>query len=182
MPATAANANTEKKAMSAASTQSAHPSPPPLSREPKQPGKYSKARKSLDAFHLLAINTPCTVQSLAGVLFMMVDTYRMPDNIAKSIGYIAEALQHIEQQRLNNEDAKSLPELFKSLQNNLSAEMDKQEQLNSVAKEIGQAVESLKASINDMVNSIAQVTDTSMQLASTAMNYKDTLLKSSEQA
>jgi methyl-accepting chemotaxis protein len=128
---------------------------------------------------------------------MMVDTYRMPDNIAKSIGYIAEALQHIEQQRLNNEDAKSLPELFKSLQNNLSAEMDsklnvlekklilpppEQEQLNSVAKEIGQAVESLKASINDMVNSIAQVTDTSMQLASTAMNYKDTLLKSSEQA
>ncbi|KAN0140613.1 hypothetical protein V8E53_001822 [Lactarius tabidus] len=111
----------------------------------------------------------------------MADTYRMPDNVAKAIGYVAEALQHIEQQRSNNEDTKPLPELFKSLQNNLSAEMDKQEQLNTVAKEIGQAAESLKASINDMGNSIAQVTDTSSQLASTATNYKDTLLKSSEQ-
>jgi methyl-accepting chemotaxis protein len=136
------------------------------------------------------------VRSLAGVLLTLAGTYKMPENIAKALGYIAEAMQHVEQQRQNRDEVKSLPELFKNLQNNLSAEMDsklnvlekklmlpppEQEQLKTVAKEIGQAVESLKASINDMGNSIAQVTDTSAQLASTAMNYKDTLTKSSEQ-
>jgi uncharacterized protein YukE len=153
-------------------------------------------RKSLDTLHLLAINAPCTVRSLAGVLLTMASTYRMPENVAKALGYVAEAMQHTEQQRQNGEDNKSLPELLKCLQDNLSAEMDsklnalekkltipppEQEQLKSAAKEIGQAAESLKASISDIGNSIAQVTDTSTQLASTATNYKDTLIKSSKQ-
>ena len=53
--------------------------------------------------------------------------------------------------------------------------------MNAAAKEIGQAAETLKTSINDMGNSIARVTDTSSQLATTVTSYKDALTKSKEQ-
>jgi hypothetical protein len=133
---------------------------------------------------------------LAGTLTLLAAMYKMPDNVAKALNHVAEALQLIDQQVQNGESNKSLPELMKDLQNNISTEMDSkltalekklmlpppaQEQLNSAAKEIGQVAESLKASINDMGNSLAQVTDTSTQLAYTATSYKDTLTKNNKQ-
>jgi methyl-accepting chemotaxis protein len=150
----------------------------------------------LSTHHLLAESTPCTVQAMAGVLHLMVESYRMPDNVAKALTHVAVAIQHIDHQNQKCESANSLPMLIKDLQNSLSTKINGklstiekrinapspvQEQLNSVAKDISQAAESIKASINDMGNSIVQVTDTSSKLASTATNYKDTLLKSNVQ-
>ncbi|KAN0128351.1 hypothetical protein V8E53_013856 [Lactarius tabidus] len=106
---------------------------------------------------------------MAGVLFGLAKSCKMPDKLARALSHIAEILQHIKRQKLTGDKDKSLPELLKDLQSNLSSEMDRQ------------AAESLKASINDMGNSIVQVTDTSTQLASTATNYKDAILKSSDQ-
>jgi hypothetical protein len=210
MPATAANTNTERKATSAAPAQTAQLTPSPSAGEgnkvrthssadtqtqQKQPSKYSEARKSLIAFHLLSESAPCTAQTLAGALTLMAATYKMPKNVAKALNHVMEALLHTERPRPSKKSTESLPELFKDLQSNLCAKMDSklavlekkltlpptQEQLESAAKEIGQAAKSLKASINDIGTSIVQVTDTSMQLASTATSYKDALTKSSEQ-
>jgi hypothetical protein len=210
MPATAVNANTERKATSAAPAWTAQPTPSPSAREgnkvhtcssadtqtqQKQLSKYSEARKSLIAFHLLSESAPCTAQTLAGALTLMAATYKMPENVAKALNHVVEALLHTERLRPSEKSTESLPELFKDLQSNLCTEMDSklaalekklmlppaQEQLESAAKEITQAAKSLKASINDIGTSIAQVTDTSTQLASTATSYKDALTKSSEQ-
>ena len=160
-----------------------------------QPSKYNEARKYLNAQQLLADKMPCTAQNLAKALGAIVEKYKMTDNVAKAIGHVAEALQHTEQQSQSGEGINVLPGLIKELQSNLSAEMDSKlkalekkltlpstahEQLTSAAKEIGQAASNIKASINDMGNSIAQVTDTSSQLANTATSYKDALLQSRE--
>ncbi|KAN0136584.1 hypothetical protein V8E53_005631 [Lactarius tabidus] len=161
----------------------------------KQPSKYSEARKFLITFHLLSESTPCTAQTLAGALTLMAATYKMPENVAKALNHVMEALMHTEWPRPSKKSTESLPELFKDPQSNLCAEMDSklsalekklmlppaQEQLESAAKEISQAAKSLKASINNIGTSIAQVMDTNTQLASTATSYKDALTKSSEQ-
>jgi hypothetical protein len=208
MPATAANVNTEKRATSAASARPAQPIPSPsvgettkvrtwnatdTQAQAKQPSKYRDARKFLNTHHLLADNAPCMAQTLAGILHTLAETYKMPNSIAKALGHVAETLEHIEQQQKQEENAKSLPELMKELQSNLSTEMDSkivalekkltplpaaQEHLEDVAKKIGHAVESIKASIDDMGFTIAQVTDTSSQLANTATSYKDALTRS----
>jgi hypothetical protein len=196
--------------MSAAPAQTTQPTPSPSAGEgnkvrthsladtqtqQKQPSKYSKVRKSLIAFHLLSESAPCTAQTLAGALTLMAATYKMPKNVAKALNHVMEALLHTEWPRPSEKSTESLLELFKDLQSNLCTKMDSklaalekklmlppaQEQLESTAKEIGQAAKSLKASINDIGTSIAQVMDTSTQLASTATSYKDALTKSSKQ-
>ena len=211
MPASAAGTNTEKRATSAAPTRPVQPVTSPTTGapnkvrtrsttdstlQPEQPNKYIEARKFLNAHRLLTESAPCTVQTLANVLKALAETYKMPENVAKALSHVSEALQHTEQNSRDSQRTETLPELIKELQNNLSAEMDSklnalekkltlpsaaQEQMTNAAKEIGQAADNIKASINDMGNTIAQVTDTSSQLANTATNYKDALLMSREQ-
>ena len=101
----------------------------------------------------------------------------------------------MEQQRSNSESMDALSNMVKELQVNFSAEMDgkllaleeklkllspAQIQLESTTKELETAVESIKASTSDMGKSIAQVTNTNLQLENTATSYKEALLKSSK--
>ena len=210
MPATAANAQAEKRATSVALTRPAQPAASPSAGEPnrvrtrsaadtqaqeKMPNAYIEARKFLNAVHLFPENAPCTAYSLVNVLHSLAKTCKMPENVARAIGHIAELLQHVEQLRSNEMNVKSLHEIVKELQSNLSAELDSklsvlekkltlpspaQKQLESTAKELGLAAESIKVSTNDIGKTIAQVSDTNTQLASTATDYRDALLKSSE--
>ncbi|KAN0138618.1 hypothetical protein V8E53_003606 [Lactarius tabidus] len=145
--------------MSVVPTQTAQLTPSPMAGEGKkaqlrQLSKYNEVRKFLNAYYLLMESAPCTAQTLAGIHTLMAVTYKMPNNVAKVLNHITKALQHIEQQNQNGDSATSMSELMKDLWINLSAEMD-------TVKEIGQGAESLKASINNMGNSLAQVTDTS---------------------
>ena len=211
MPASAAGTNTEKRAMSAAPTRPVQLVTSPSTGapnkvrtcsttdstlQPEQPNKYIEARKFLNAHHLLTECAPCTVQTLANVLKAMAESYKMPESVAKALGHVAEALLHTDQNSQDSQRTETLPKLIEELQKNLSVEMDSklnalekkltlpsaaQEQMKTAAKEIGQAADNIKASINDMGNTIAQVTDTSSQLANTATNYKDVLLMSREQ-
>ena len=68
-----------------------------------------------------------------------------------------------------------------ALEKKLTLPSPAQIQLESTAKELESAVESIKATTNDMGKSIAQVTNTNSQLENTATSYKEALLKSSEQ-
>lgn len=126
----------------------------------------------------------------------MAATYKMPKNVTKAIGHVAEVLTLTGTHPDGDENAKSHLDIVKDIQIKLSTKMDSkftvlekkltlpsptQKQLESTAKELGKAAECIKASTNDIGNSIAQVTDTSSQLANTATNYKDALLKSNEQ-
>ena len=211
MPASAASTNTERKAMSAAPTQPVNPAPTPSAGEPtkvrmcssadtpvqaKQNSKYHEARKFLSKNQLLAEHTPCTASSLADTMTTLAETYKMPENVAKVMGHMAEALCHTEQHVLSTDPTNVFKDLIKELQSNLSTELDsrlsalegkltlpstEQEQLKSAVKDLGQAAENIKTSISDMGTSIAQVSDMSSQLANTATSYKDTLLQSREQ-
>ena len=210
MPATAATSQSEKRATSAVHTRSAQPSPSSTAGEPnkvrtrsaadtsaqaKPSNDLAEARKTLSAFHLLPENAPCTAQTLACVLHTLAKSYKMSENVAKVISHVAELLHHVEQQRSNSESVDALSNMVKELQANFSAEMDgkllalekklklpspAQMQLESTAKELETAVESIKASTSDMGKSIAQVTNTNSQLENTATSYKEALLKSSE--
>jgi prefoldin subunit 5 len=210
MSASAASVNREKRATSVAHNRSALPSPSQTAGEPskvrtrsaadaqaqpKQTNKYTDAREFLSSVHLLAENAPCTVQTLSGVLHLMAERYKMPDNVAKALGHVAVMILHIESQQQKCEGTTTLPALIKELQVGLNAEIDAklnamekrialpvlaQEKLESATKQVEQAAESIKTSINVMGSSIAQVTDTSTQLACTATNYKDALLRSGE--
>ncbi|KAN0139401.1 hypothetical protein V8E53_002902 [Lactarius tabidus] len=77
--------------------------------------------------------------------------------------------------------SKELEQKLNALENKLTASPPASDLLETASKEIKQAAQSIKAVAGEMGKSIVQVTDTSTQLASTATNYKDTLLKSSEQ-
>jgi hypothetical protein len=77
--------------------------------------------------------------------------------------------------------SKELEQKLNALENKLTTSPPASDLLETASKEIKQAVQSIKAVTGKMGKSIVQVTDTSMQLASTATNYKDALLKSSEQ-
>jgi hypothetical protein len=83
------------------------------------------------------------------------------NNVAKTLGHIAEALHYTKQQCLNSESIKVLPELIKDCKANLSVEMESkinvlkkkltpppsvQEKIESATKEIGQAAKQQKAS------------------------------------
>lgn len=212
MSASAANAHPEKRATPAALSWPAQPLTSPSAGEAnkvrtrsatdaqalvKPPNKFSEACKSLIAYHLIPEMAACSAQSMAEVLHALAESYKMPANIAKAIGHVAKILQHIEQWGKKDSDAKSLPDLIKEMQSNISAEMDSkltalesrltlpstaQKQLEFTAKELGLAAECIKTSTNDIGKSIAQVTDTSSQLANTATSYKDALLKSSKHA
>ena len=120
----------------------------------------------------------------------------MPDNVAKALGHVAVAIHHIELLKQKCESIATLPALIKEMQKDFNAEIDAklsslekkialpppvQEKLENVAKQVESAAESIKSLINDMGNSIAKVADTSTQLACTATNYKDALLRSGEQ-
>ena len=133
---------------------------------------------------------------MADVLQLMADTYKMLDNVVKAIGHIAEVLKHTGHQITSDKNTKSFTEIVKEMQVNFSIELDSkltalekklmlpsptQKQLESMAKELGLAAECIKASTNNIGKSVMQVTNTSSQLASTTTNYKDVLLKSSEQ-
>lgn len=211
MPATAAISQNEKRATSVAHTRSAQPSPSAPTGgvnkvrtrsaadaqvQAKAPSKISEARKFLIKYQLVTENAPCTAESMADVLRLMADTYKMPENVANALGHVAEVLKHTSQQPGSVENAKSLLEIVKEIQTNLSSEMEckftalekklllpspAQKQLESTAKELGLAAECIKASTDDIGKSIAQVTDTSSQLASTATSYKDALRKNGEQ-
>lgn len=211
MPATAANVQAEKRASSAASPRSAHPLSSPTAgdankartrsaadaqAQAKNPTKYSDARKFLISVHLISENDACSTLTMANILRSLAMTYKMPENVSKTLGHVAEVLHHIEQKRSLDLNAKSLTDLIKEIQSNISAEMESkftalesklthpspaQKQLETTAKELGIAAVSIKASTDDIGKSIAQVTDTSSQLANTATNYKDALLRSSEQ-
>lgn len=210
MPATAANAHPERRAASVASIRPAQPSASPSPGEPNKvrtrsandvqtQGKtqtdYVEARKFLNGVHLLVEGAPCTTQSLICVLLLLAKTCKMPENVAKAISHIAELLQQVEHQRNKGESVKSIQEIVKELQSNLSAEMDSklnelekkltlpslaQKQLESTAKELGLAAESIKVSTSDIGKTIAQATDTNSQLANAATDYRDALLKSNE--
>ena len=162
----------------------------------KQPDKYKEARKLLSSYHLLAENTPCTPQTLASVLLLMAETCKMPESVAKALTQLAEISQQLDTPCLSCANGKPLPELIKAMQVDINTKIDKklaemvqklptmppaQEQLDAAVKEISQAAEHIKASVNDMGNSIAKVSDTSMQLASTASTYKDALINGNAQ-
>ena len=70
---------------------------------------------------------------------------------------------------------------FTALERKVTLPTPAQEHLETAAKELGIAAESIKATTNDIGKSITQVTDTSSQLANTATSYKDALLRSNEQ-
>ena len=211
MPANAASAQTEKRAMSAAPTRPAQPLPSPSSGEAskvrtrsnadpmsqaRSPSKLSEAKKFLTSCHLLPEGSPCTVQAMTAVLRLMAETCKMPDNVSRALGHVSDMLSHTAQQSNTGGNAESLPTLLKEMQMKLSDEMDSrftaleskltlpthaQEKLETTAKELGIVAESIKATTNDIGKSIAQVLDTSSQLANTATSYKDALLKSNEQ-
>ncbi|KAN0124152.1 hypothetical protein V8E53_015850 [Lactarius tabidus] len=116
MPASAASANGEKRAperaTSVAQTRSALPSPTqkagePNKAQPKQTNKYTDA-----------------LQTLSGVLHLMAERYKMPDNVAKALGHVAVAIHHIEPQQRKCEGTATLPALIKELQVGLNAEID----------------------------------------------------------
>ena len=126
----------------------------------------------------------------------MAETCKMPDNVSRALGHVSDMLSHTAQQSNTGGNAESLPTLLKEMQMKLSDEMDSrfttleskltlpthaQEKLETTAKELGIVAESIKATTNDIGKSIAQVLDTSSQLANTATSYKDALLKSNEQ-
>jgi hypothetical protein len=155
----------------------------------KQTTKYKEARKYLRVHGLLAENAACTPQSMAGVLLLMTESYKLPDNIIKALEHTAETIQHMERHCQGCDRSKDTPELIKDLRTGLSAELDKklealehkialstQDQLKSVTKEIEQAAVSIGTSADDIRNSIVKVSDTSTQLATTATTYRDTLL------
>ena len=211
MPASSASTNAERKATSAAPNRPAQLAPSSPAGEPskvrtrssadptmqsKQSTKYHEARKFLATNQLLAEHAPCTALNIANALTTLAVNYKMPESVARAMGYVAEALKHAEQHTQVTDSSNALPVLIKELQSNISAEMEirlsalerkltlpstAQKQLESAAKEIGQAADNIKMSIKDVGNSIAQVTDTSSQLANTASSYKDVLLRSREQ-
>ena len=170
---------------------------PSASAPATQSDKYREARKTLSSLHLLAENAPCTPQTLASVLLLMAETCKMPENVARALTQLAELSQQLEAQCPSCISGKPLPQLIRDIQDDISAEFNKkwaelsqkipatspaQDQLDAAVKEIGQAAEHIKASVNDMGNSIAKVTDTSTQLASTASTYKDALINGNPQA
>ena len=119
----------------------------------------------------------------------------MPENVAIALRHVAEILRHIELQHERSKPENSLTDLVKDMHNRLSAELNAkfstleskpalpspaQKQLEAMAKELGLAAKHIKASTINIGKSIAQVTDTSMQLANTATSYKDALLKNSK--
>ena len=211
MPVNSPKQDTEKHATPSAQIRAAQPQPtsipgearkvrPRSAAEPampaKQPDKYKEARKLLSSYHLLAENAPCTPQTLASVLLLMAETCKMPKSVAKALTQLAEISQQLDAPCPSCANGKPLPELIKAMQVDINAEIDKklaemvqklptmppaQEQLDAAVKEIGQAAEHIKASVNDMGNSIAKVSDTSTQLASTASTYKDALINSNAQ-
>ena len=211
MPVNATASQVEKRATSVAHSRTAQPSPSPLAREPnkvktrsaadtlaqtKAPADLTEARKTLNAYHLLPENAPCTVQTLACVLHTLAQTYKMPENMSRVINHVAELMHYADQQRSRNESENALRDVVKDLQSNLSAKLDSkllalekklnlpspaQKQLESTAKELESAVESIKASTKDMGKSLAQITNTNSQLENTATSYKEVLLKSNEQ-
>jgi methyl-accepting chemotaxis protein len=212
MPASMASTNVEKRAAPVTTPWAAQPLPSPSTGAPnkvhtqstadtqaqsKQPDKYGEARKFLCSHHLLVENSPCNAITLAGVLLLLAETYKMPENVAKTLAHITKVLKHIEQQTAISDNTASISELLNNLQHNISSELDSklialkkkltlpppaQEQLETAAKEIGQAAESIKTSINDMGNSLARVTDTTSQLANTATSYKEALINGSNQS
>jgi hypothetical protein len=120
----------------------------------------------------------------------------MPDNIVKALTHISEVVQQIDSQCQGCTSAQAMLELIKELQGNISKEIEQKlsvlesklnassppsKHLETATKEIGQAVQNLKAVASKMGKSIAQVTDTNSQLENTAMNFKDALLKSNIQ-
>ena len=211
MPVNATASQVEKRATSAVHPRTAQPSPSPSAGEPnkvktrsaadtsaqtKAPADLTEARKILNAYHLLPENAPCTAQTLACVLHTLAKTYKMPENVSRVINHVAELMHYADQQRSRSENENTLRDVVKDLQSNLSAEMDSkllalekklnlpssaQKQLETTAKELESAVESIKASTNDMGKSLAQVTNTNSQLECTATSYKEALLKSNEQ-
>ena len=210
MPASTASTQTEKRAMSAAHPQTAHLSPSPTEggankvktwstadaqAQGKPLSKLGEAKKFLNKYHLLPVNATCSVQAMSEVLQTLADSYKMTENVAIAIGHMAEILRHIELQCNRSEPENPLTNLVKEMHNRLSAELNAkfsalesklalplpaQKQLETMAKELGLVAEHIKASTNDVGKSIAQVTDTSMQLANMATSYKDALLKNSE--
>ena len=210
MPATPTSQNGDRQATSSAPIQPVQPQPSlageaqrvrtrstndPMQQQTKQTNKYNDARKFLSTNHLMAENTPCTTQTLAGVLLLMANNYRMPDNVAKALKHTAEVLQHTDRQCQGCASATEVPQLIRKLQEDLSADLKLKlnvieqkiaspvahDQIEAAVKEIGNVAQSIKTSISDMGNTIAQVTDTSSQLANTATSYRDVLLKSREQ-
>ena len=210
MPASTASANVERKATSAVPPRPA-PAPSPSAGEPnkvrtrssadpqtqvKLPKKYYKARKFLSVNQLLEEHTPCTALNIAIALTSLAESYKIPESVAKAVGHLAKVLRYTEQHAQSTSNNIDLPVLMKELQSNISAEMESrlsalenkltlptavQKQLESVAKELGQATDTIKTSLKVVGNSIAQATDTSSQLANTASSYKDALLRSREQ-
>ena len=209
MSATPTSQSGEKRATSSAPNRPVHPQPSPAgeaqrvrtrsaadpTQQTKQSNKYNEARKFLSANHLMAENTLCTTQTLAGVLLLMAENYRMSENVAKALKYTAEVMQHIDGQCQGCANASEVPPLIKKLQEDLSADLNQKlnaleqklasppahDQIEAAVKEIGNAAQSIKTSISDIGSTIAQVTDTSSQLANTATSYRDALLKSGEQ-
>ncbi|KAN0139117.1 hypothetical protein V8E53_003119 [Lactarius tabidus] len=128
---------------------------------------------------------------------MLSKTYGMPENVAKALVHISEVAQQIDSQCQGCANALAIPGLIKEMQGHFSKELEQRmcaleskisaspssdsDHLESVTKEIGQAAQSIKAVARKMGKTIAQVTDTSSHLASTATNYKDALLRSNTQ-
>ncbi|KAN0129960.1 hypothetical protein V8E53_012215, partial [Lactarius tabidus] len=172
MPTSSAGQTGEKKATSAAQPRPAQPSPSPVTGEPnkaKQPSKYIEARKYLSANQLLPEGATCSPRSVARQIESQcqgcTNALEIPGMIKEMQGNFSKELE----QKLN------------ALENKLTASPPASDLLETASKEIEQAVQSIKAVAGEMGKSIVQVTDTSTQLASTATNYKDALLKSSEQ-
>ena len=212
MPSNSPKQDTERQATSSVQTQATQLQPTSASGEAHrvktrsaidpatlatQSDKYKEARKILSSLHLLAENAPCTLQTLASVLLLMAETCKMLENVAKALTQLVELSQQLVAQCPSCVNGKPLPELIKAIQDDISAGLDKkwleltqnlpavppaQDKLDTVVKEIGKAAEHIKASVNDMGNSIAKVSDTSTQLASTASTYKDALINGNTQA
>ncbi|KAN0131821.1 hypothetical protein V8E53_010349 [Lactarius tabidus] len=179
MPTSSAGQTGEKKTTSAAQPQPAQPSPSPVTGEPnkaKQPSKYIEACKYLSVNQLLPEGATCSPRSGTDTCLGGSLTNREPiqgcTNALEIPGMIKE---------MQGNFSKELEQKLNALENKLTASPPASDLLETASKEIEQAVQSIKAVAGEMGKSIVQVTDTSMQLASTATNYKDTLLKSSEQ-
>jgi hypothetical protein len=151
--------------------------------------KYKTARKFLDTNGLLTEEAPCTPATIASVLWLM-SKYKMPENVVKALEHAAMTTQHIETQCQGCSPAHNVSELLDNLHTKLSADFTKkldaiehivktpppaQEQLNCIAKEIGQVAKSIKLSLSEMGSSLAKVTDTNSQLENTASTYRDAL-------
>jgi hypothetical protein len=211
MPASTNSQTGKKKSKSAAQPQTMQPLPtlpagvpkkvrthsladPPV--QIKQPSRYNKACKFLNASQLLAEGAPCSLKSVMNALTLLVETYRMPEKIAKALVHILEVTQQINSQCPGCANTLTIPGIIKEMQGNLSKEFKQKLSaleskitasppasacLESATKEIRQAAQSIKDVVNEMGKSIVHFTDTSTQLASTATNYKDALLKSGMQ-